>query len=129
MQEQIEIWSKAGAFSTKHRGSKHKRKRATAGEIFDVEAKRGSVIAASVNTQQVEGGKFKSTIIDLEAIEQLAEEKRKKRKTMFNKQGVPVNQEDGYSYESSSEEEDSFHSESDPDEPALLKELRRGSAS
>lgn len=48
---------------------------------------------------------------------------------MFNKQGVQVNQEEGYSYESSSEEEDSFHSESDPDEPALLKELRRGSAS
>ena len=47
---------------------------------------------------------------------------------MFNKQGVQVNQEEGYSYESSSEE-DSFHSESDPDEPALLKELRRGSAS
>lgn len=76
----------------------------------------------------MEGGKFKSTIIDLEAIEQLAEEKKKKRKTMFNKQGVQVNQEEGYSYESSSEE-DSFHSESDPDEPALLKELRRGSAS
>ena len=91
MQQQIEIRSKAGAFSTKHRGSKHKRKRATAGEIFDVEAKRGSVIAASVNTEQVEGGKFKSTIIDLEAIEQLAEEKKKKRKTMFNKQGVQVN--------------------------------------
>lgn len=47
---------------------------------------------------------------------------------MFNKQGVQVNKEEGYSYESSSEE-DSFHSESDPDEPALLKELRRGSAS
>ena len=77
----------------------------------------------------MEGGKFKSTIIDLEAIEQLAEEKKKKRKTMFNKQGVQVNKEDGYSYESSSEGEESFHTESDPDEPELLKELRRGSAS
>ena len=48
---------------------------------------------------------------------------------MFNKQGVPVNKEDGYSYESSSEGEDSFQTESDPDEPALLKELRRGSTS
>ena len=39
-----------------------------------------------------------------------------------------VTKEDGYSYESS-DEETSFHSESDDDEPALLKELRRGSAS
>ena len=39
-----------------------------------------------------------------------------------------VTKEDGYSYESS-EEETSFHTESDDDEPALLKELRRGSAS
>ena len=46
---------------------------------------------------------------------------------MFNKQGVNVAQEDDLSYESS--DEDSFHTESDPDEPALLKELRRGSAS
>ena len=72
-------------------------------------------------------GKAKSTIIDLEAIEQIAEESKKKRKTMFNKQGVNVAQEDDLSYESS--DEDSFHTESDPDEPALLKELRRGSAS
>ena len=39
-----------------------------------------------------------------------------------------VNKEDGYSYESS-DEETSFHTESDDDEPELLKELRRGSAS
>ena len=46
---------------------------------------------------------------------------------MFDKNGIRVKDEEGYSYESSDEESDYF--DDSDDEPALLKELRRGSAS
>ena len=46
---------------------------------------------------------------------------------MFDKNGIRVKDEEGYAYESSDEESDYF--DDSDDEPALLKELRRGSAS
>ena len=61
----------ANAFAVKSRSSKHSkhsRHRATAGQIFDVDGKRGSVIAAALSTEMARGA-AKSTIIDLEKLE------------------------------------------------------------